>query len=164
MKRPTLRFKPLAERVAKRRTELHKRFQGSYMKDPSGCWLWSGSTHNGYGMLGIRDATIRAHRASWELHKGSIPENMLVLHKCDTPPCVNPEHLFLGTHQDNVADKVSKFRQTRGEDQPRSKLTEKQVLQIRIRYEALQRELAQEFGVKRLTIFRIIRRQRWKHV
>ena len=77
----------------------------------SGCWIWTGTVcgENDYGQFFI-DKHVRAHRASWMLHKGEIPDGMLVLHKCDIPQCVNPDHLFLGTQQDNIIDMTAKGR------------------------------------------------------
>ena len=82
----------------------------------SECWLWHGARDpkNGYGNFGIEGGhngrTEKAHRAAWLLLVGPIPDGLFVLHKCDNPPCVNPAHLFLGTHQDNMDDKIEKGR------------------------------------------------------
>lgn len=85
--------------------------EGRFFVEPnSGCWLWTRSVSMGYGKLWWDKKHQRAHRVSWELHNGAIPDGMLVLHKCDTPPCINPAHLFLGTHADNAADKIAKGR------------------------------------------------------
>jgi len=85
----------------------------------SGCWLWEGATlFNGYGVIGRpgkHNGNVLTHRASWEVHVGSIPEGMYVLHRCDNRRCVLPDHLFLGTQADNLADMVSKGRSCRGE-------------------------------------------------
>lgn len=79
----------------------------------SGCWKWLGMINqNRYGVSGRGKL---AHRASWEMFKYPIPKGLFVLHKCDNPACVNPDHLFLGTHQDNMRDMVSKGRQAKGE-------------------------------------------------
>jgi hypothetical protein len=90
-----------------------QRFHDSYVADPnSGCWLWLGRElgSHGYGSIKIFGRSVRAHRFSWELHFGPIPSGLLVCHKCDVPACVNPSHLFLGTHLDNETDKRAKGR------------------------------------------------------
>ncbi len=80
------------------------------------CWLWMGSAvEDGYGVLGYRGKQVRTHRLSWELANGPIPAGLSVLHRCDTPACVNPDHLFVGTTQDNITDKVAKGRQAKGD-------------------------------------------------
>ena len=79
------------------------------------CWLWLGSVNNyGYGTLGHNKKVILAHRYAWEITNGAIPDGLLVCHSCDNPPCVNPDHLFLGTHTDNLNDCISKGRFTAG--------------------------------------------------
>ncbi len=81
------------------------------IKKTSGCWLWTGSIkQNGYGAFRYKNKTIYAHRFSWELHTGKIPNKKWVLHKCDNPPCVNPSHLFLGDHKTNCKDMCLKGR------------------------------------------------------
>lgn len=90
------------------------RFFEKVIPEPnSGCWLWIGAWHgDGYGIVKIRQVNFRTHRVSWELHNGPIPDGLCVLHKCDTPCCVNPNHLFLGTQPDNVQDCLNKNRHT----------------------------------------------------
>lgn len=96
---------------------LIQRFEASYTPEPNtGCWLWTRFTDkDGYGFINTctikyKSNSTRAHRLSYSLFKGAIPKGMCVLHKCDQPSCVNPEHLFLGTHRDNQWDKVHKGR------------------------------------------------------
>lgn len=98
------------------KTSLRRRFGQSWCPEPfSGCWLWmAGTSLAGYGQISSSEATRRkevyAHRLSWEIHCGPIPEKLFVLHSCDTPLCVNPDHLFLGTHRDNMQDALRKGR------------------------------------------------------
>lgn len=89
------------------------RFWAHVAKGPE-CWLWSGApTSTGYGKLAFPGGGWQsAHRFSWELHNGPVPDGLQVLHHCDVPLCVNPSHLFLGTHLDNMADMRAKGRYT----------------------------------------------------
>ena len=132
-----------------------------------GCWIWTGPTYKGYGRVWVKGKTIRAHRASWMLANGEIPNGLLVLHKCDNASCVNPSHLYLGTHQDNMRDKVERDRcahsNRRGEKGGRAVLTEADVL--RIRSDArMNKDIANEYGVDRSTISDIKRRKTWTHI
>jgi hypothetical protein len=94
---------------------LKERLQDKYQIDANGCWIWTGDkTSQGYGRLSSQSNNvkkkIRAHRVSYEVYNGPIPQGMLVCHSCDIPSCINPEHLWLGTHKDNAADRVAKGR------------------------------------------------------
>lgn len=131
------------------------------------CWEWTASTINGYGRFGVNYSLIFAHRYSWEIHNGKIPDGLHVLHFCDNPLCVNPKHLFVGTQQDNVNNCIGKERQTRGEAHGMSKLTTEDVLEIRRLGKTTklsQRKLAIMFDVDQATIGRIILRKLWKHI
>ena len=113
-----------------------------------------------------RGVEMEAHRASWLIHRGPIPKGIHVLHRCDVPGCVNPDHLFLGTHLENVGDMVAKGRQCVGEKNGGSKLTTKDVLDIRSarsRGESLA-SLSARFGVRENAISRIATGKRWGHV
>lgn len=140
-----------------------------------GCWLWSGVTNGiGYGMLTDRTPDnpgrkVLAHRLSWEIAKGPIPPGLCVLHRCDTPQCVNPDHLFLGTHKTNSDDKIAKgrFRHWRpvGEANPRAKLDARRVREMRCLARSLpRRAIAQRFGLSLAATAKAITRKTWAHV
>ena len=121
------------------RAPLAERFWRYVFKgEPHECWLWRGGQNNdGYGVIatgGVPTMTT-AHRASWALHNQAIEEGLHVLHRCDTPACVNPAHLFLGTNRDNIMDCVAKGRRhmpdAKGERNGYAKLTDEEVRQIR---------------------------------
>ncbi|HXI16800.1 MAG TPA: HNH endonuclease [Chloroflexota bacterium] len=135
------------------------------------CWLWTAYRNKGgYGAVQTAaryEAPVLAHRAAWELTHGAIPPGVFVCHSCDTPACVNPAHLFLGTDRDNKVDMMNKGRLPLGSRSVKAKLTEAQVIDIRQRYAAggvRQIDLAAEYGVRDSTINRAIKRRGWKHV
>ena len=100
--------------MAGRNITLYKRFweKVDVSAGPHGCWLWIATvTNKGYGQFSKGRVSVTAHRMSWELANGvKPPTDLFVCHRCDTPTCVNPAHLFLGTHRDNIADMVAKGR------------------------------------------------------
>jgi hypothetical protein len=147
---------PVAERLWRRVEKL-----------ATGCWEFTGSKNRkGYGTLGNNNTTAMAHRVSWQSVNGDIPVGMLVLHRCDNPPCVNPDHLFLGTNQDNMDDMTAKGRRVIGERSPRSKLTAAKVIEIRRRRDAGERteDLAAEFGVSSAGLYSAAVGLTWRHL
>jgi hypothetical protein len=130
------------------------------------CWVWTASkTRNGYGSFGARAGGERiAHRWSYHAAYGPIPAGVYVLHRCDVRACVNPGHLFLGTHDDNMRDMDAKGRRALGERASGAKLTNAQALEILSRYArggVSQRALAREYGVHCNTIGQLVRGRRW---
>lgn len=132
-----------------------------------GCWLWTGSAISaGYGHIGIwkRQTTVYAHRASWIMHNGPIPDGLHVLHDCpgkDNPLCIRPEHLWLGTHKDNMGDMAQKGMAAQ------AKMNPDQILQIRYMREQngmTHKALGLLFGLDRSVISDIVHRRTWKHV
>jgi hypothetical protein len=136
----------------------------TYPEPNTGCWLWGASvTTDGYGRVNMGRTQIGAHRASYERHKGAIPEGMFVCHTCDVPSCVNPEHLFLGTSTDNLRDASRKGRMRRGEGQPNSKLTTEQALAI-FNDPRSGSAIAQDYPVCKSVINYIKRGKIWRHI
>lgn len=120
------------------------------------CWEFQGTLTKGYGEFSILGTKMYVHRASYIYHKGIFPESLHVLHNCDNPKCFNPDHLFLGTHQDNMRDKVLKGRCA-------MRLNEVQVLDIFLSLESAQ-DLAKTYDVSVVIINRIRRREQWQHI
>jgi hypothetical protein len=134
------------------------------------CWLWTAcKAVNGYGQFSSNRKTYKAHRISWELHFGEIEKNKNICHSCDIKLCVNPDHLFLGTQKENIHDMCKKNRQHRptGVKNPKVKLTESQVLEIRELAKQKTNsivKLSKKFNVCKSTINYIINRTYWKHI
>jgi hypothetical protein len=138
---------------------------------PTGCHIWmAGKNQQGYGQFHIAGKMYGAHRIGWMLAFGPIPEGWWVLHRCDSPSCVNPDHLFLGTHGINIADKVAKGRwrggSPPGEKQGNVILTGEQVQEIRAypRRQVSYKTLAAKYGVSVGTIHSIRIGRSWKHL
>jgi hypothetical protein len=144
-----------------------KFFENVIPEPNSGCWLWTAQIKaDGYGVARYNKKQGLAHRASWEMHNGPIPSGLCVLHRCDVRCCVNPDHLFLGSHADNMADMKAKGRRrnrTHGEKNPHSALTEDAVTNIRSSGES-RLALAVRHGVGLSAIDHVRSGRSWKHV
>lgn len=141
------------------------------IRDPSDCWEWNGAKFRGYGRFMLNGKNTIAHRVSWELHHGPIPPGdhlgaTCVCHTCDNRACVNPSHLFLGSHLDNMRDMYAKGRRTpnpcRGEGHSLAKLSAAKVAYIRANYPRKKlKELSAAFDVSEATISRVINNKSW---
>jgi len=133
----------------------------------SGCWLWTAYiNHLGYGKFQLKGKWRNANRVCWELINGPIPDGMDVLHKCDIRCCVNPNHLFLGTHTDNMQDMIAKGRAPRrdGEHNGNAKITREQAEEIRALYaprKTSASKLGRSFGLSESSVLSIIKRKSW---
>lgn len=143
----------------------------SKIKKTDTCWIWvGGRNEHGYGVIGMGGRGtkfIRAHRASWILYRGPIPPGMCVLHVCDHPPCVCPDHLFLGNQVDNAVDAVKKGRVRQGDNHWNVKISDKRVAELRSvykRHAKNQNILAKRFGISIHTLRRICYGTTRKHV
>jgi HNH endonuclease len=138
---------------------LKSHYEKFVIKKNKDCWDWSGAKSNGYGNFNHRGKIMKAHRASWLIHKGAIPNDLFVLHKCDNCSCSNPDHLFLGNHTDNMRDMASKFR-----TKVRCKLNLEQVYEIKklLTLGVSSMNLSRKFGVSDVTIHNIKHAITWK--
>lgn len=157
---------------------LQDKFSGSYVVESNGCWRWTKGRHaHGYGVIntriGGRNKQYRANRVSYEIAKGPIPGGMFVLHRCDNPSCVNPEHLFLGTQRDNMRDCISKGRHVNqnrtwptGSAHHNSKLSDNLVRTIRVHHGLglYYREIAKMLSLNISTVYRVATHKVWAHV
>lgn len=139
-----------------------------YVEKSADCWHWSGYRDpNGYGRLNVDGRPTLAHRISWELHRHAITPEQHVLHRCDNPGCVNPDHLFVGDQAANNADMRAKGRfrpgVSRGSDHGGAKLTEKQVREIRASKDKPQ-HIAERFGISRRQVRDIRAMLSWRHL
>lgn len=136
------------------------------IRDAGKCWIWDGTINqNGYGIHSERGKNILAHRYSYELHFGVSPQEKMVCHHCDNPPCVNPEHLFLGTNTDNMQDAAKKDRISFGDRHWKARLTEQEVKEI-LRLNQLgsvtKTSLARQFGVSLTHLCAITNGRKWQ--
>lgn len=137
-----------------------------FVKKTKQCWLWTGACSCGYGAFRFNGKNIKAHRFSWFIHNGMIPNAICVLHKCDVRSCVNPKHLFLGTYKDNTNDMVKKGRDRKalGSKNGKSKLTEMDIKRIRNDTRS-RKEIAAQYSIA-LTYVSKIRKDKklWRHI
>ena len=143
-------------------------FLGSFRME-NDCWIWRNSNKKtGYGILNYQGKAISAHRYSYQLFVGEIPEKLEICHKCDNRRCVNPEHLFLGSKSENMQDAIKKGRFSNGENHYQAKLTENQVREIRnLRQDKpwlSYREIGECYGLSTESIYGICKRRTWKHI
>jgi hypothetical protein len=144
-----------------------ERFEGKYIPEPNtGCWLWLGclkGTKPEYGQFGMKGKTDFAHRASFRLHCSEIPKGMVICHSCDTSLCVNPDHLFLGTQADNMADFANKKRGYKDGAYSGARITADTASKIKASKLTL-RDAAKEFGVSFTTVQAIRTGRTWRHL
>ena len=164
--------------VSLKKTEAQSKYEFwmAIKEVESGCWEWQKGFHGktklqSYGSLWWLGKRAKAHRKAFELINGEIPVGLCVCHTCDNPKCCNPNHLFLGTHKENIADCISKnrYRKEIGEDRYNAKLTEHDISEIRRRYQFRHPTnsgvaLAREFGIVHSMVWSIVNNKKWKHV
>lgn len=148
---------------------LIERFESQISKtNNNGCWLWTGEiAGHGGGILRMGGQILSAYRLSYEIYKGEIPRDICVCHTCDVRACINPDHLWLGTHAENMADAARKNRMHPGEQSAQSKLLNEQVINIINFYKTgnySQQQLGEMFGVEHSIISGIITGKNWKHL
>lgn len=137
-----------------------------YEVNENGCWICTSHKRDRAGYAVVRRGGVspqRLHRYVYQLINGPLTSNQVVMHTCDTPPCFNPEHLKVGTHADNVQDKVAKNRHCVGVENGSAKLTEADVIAIRADSRS-HIEISKSYGVNRATIGQIKRGETWKHL
>lgn len=148
-------------------SEAPERFWDKVMPEPnSGCWFWMGAVRRRYGTLSVSGRMEAAHRVSYSLFIGPIPEGLYVCHSCDEPLCVNPDHLWVGTCRDNAQDRVAKDRGAHAEKHGHTSLTRSSVNAIRfLRRRGLKTPLiAKIYGIKRPNVSQICLGRTWKNV
>jgi len=149
---------------------LKERFERNFTKGKDNeCWIWNGPKNaQGYGMIWDKRASHKAHRISYKLYREEIPIGFYVMHICDIPSCVNPFHLFIGTHADNMHDMYVKGRRNhslcgvKGENHYRAKLTEKEIIEIRTNA-LTSKEIQRLFNIKQNHVSKIRLGIIWKH-
>lgn len=152
---------------------IEEKLKANYFENENGCWIWKGGKNSrGYGSINIGNRkTAQVHRIAFKLWKGELPDDLFVCHHCDEPLCINPDHLFLGTNQDNIDDKMFKGRAYTGvhlgEKNESSILTDEKVKEIKkllLQKKKYQSEIAKQFKVSKQCITDIKLEHRWKHI
>jgi hypothetical protein len=155
--------------LAATKFNLIEKHANNYVVSSTGCWEHQGHIHRGYGsaklLLKGSLLHLKAHRLAYYYHYKIDPSPLLVCHHCDNKRCVNPEHLYVGTHEDNMNDVVERGRQ-RGSSNTFSKLTEEDVLRIKKRIAAGEKykDIAEDYCIKKCTIADIATQRSWSHV
>jgi len=144
---------------------LERRLLGNLYIDENSCWNWKGTfAPNGYGTITVNGKTVMVHRLSYEFHSGEkIPTGLMVCHRCNNRGCINPSHLYIGTHNDNMRD-MADSDVMKGEDNPKSILTQEQVLEIKTlirERKVVYRKIAETYGVSRQAIKDIASGRTW---
>lgn len=164
----------MADVIARLGRQSHRQIGGPVVRGCV-CRIWTGYSKDGrYGCMKIDGEQIGTHRASYEAFVGPVPPDMIVCHHCDTPRCIEPRHLFVGTHLDNARDRDAKGRgrcfegaDRRGARNGRSKLSERDVVAIRRMYSdcsVTQQRIAEVFGVTQGAVTQIVLNKTWQHV
>lgn len=148
--------------------DIYERFSEKYkVNQETGCWEWIACIGtNGYGAIGFNGKKTSAHRIAYELFNNEIPEGMHVCHRCDNRKCVNPDHLFIGTRQDNMDDMKSKKRQVYGEKHPSTQFSEQDIFNIFEKYSKGMSALgiSREYQCERTQIWQILTGRTWKYL
>jgi hypothetical protein len=155
--------------AGRKKISLEERFSEKFRVVDGGCWLWTASKNRGgYGQFMAYGRPHLAHRISWRIHHGLLPDELHVLHKCDTPACVNPNHLFLGSDADNVQDMLMKGRANRrprvfAENHGMAKISNQIALAI-FNSSGSQRSIAKSFNVSQSTVNSIKTGRQWSTI
>lgn len=151
-------------------TDLERFWEKVEIVGVDDCWEWQGHKNpRGYGHFSIKHQMVKAHRYSWTIQNGEIPAGMVICHRCDNPPCVNPNHLFMATQEDNVHDMENKGRRVtvvkHGEESTNAKLNKALVIEMRQKYETGKysfRELGIIYGIHKSTAHSIVKGDRYR--
>lgn len=151
------------------KSAIEKWFSKIVPNAETGCWEVKTRTkkhgNNAYPTVRVGDKMMLLHRIAYEHFNGDVPDEMCVLHACDNPSCSNPSHLFLGTRIDNAKDRNAKGRQSKGSNRPLAKISEEDIPMVHIMRSqgALQKEIAQRFGISQSLVGKILNNKRWVH-